>query len=167
MALERPGRKLILLRQPNILLLCALAICLLISCEDPGKESNKQLEAALPTATLQIGEHELLVECAVTPEQMARGLMFRKSLPENQGMLFFFPEPKQAGFWMKNTLIPLSIAYIDETGKILEIYRMTPHDTESITSRSFRVKYALEMNQGWFEENEIEVGEVITNIPQY
>ncbi|MEM1157344.1 MAG: DUF192 domain-containing protein [Verrucomicrobiota bacterium] len=116
---------------------------------------------------IQIGEHSVLVECAVTREEMARGLMFRKSLPKNQGMLFFFPKPQQAGFWMKNTLIPLSIAYIDETGTILEIYRMSPHDTISTRSRSYQVKYALEMNQGWFEENNIAAGTVIRNIPQF
>lgn len=81
-------------------------------------------------------------------------------------MLFYFDKPQQVGFWMKNTLIPLSIAFLNENGKILEIYPMTPLDKNSTPSRSYLVKYALEMNQGWFKENEINPGDVVKNIPK-
>lgn len=116
-------------------------------------------------AELTINDKTISVELAVTMEQQARGLMFRKSLPENHGMLFFFEQPKQASFWMKNTLIPLSIAFIDQQGTILEIYPLEPLDTSAVVSRSYRVKYALEMNRNWFNRNQIQAGDKIQGIP--
>ncbi len=93
--------------------------------------------------------------------------MYRKSLAENSGMLFYFDKPQPVGFWMKNTLIPLSIAYLDEKGEILEIYPLTPLDETPTTSRSYRVKYALEMNQGWFKKNGVKPGDRVYPIPEF
>jgi len=121
-----------------------------------------------PDATLhelRIHDHRLRVELAITPEDQARGLMYRKELPENQGMLFVFDAPRQASFWMKNTLIPLSIAYLDKDGVILEIYSLTPLSTTPIASRSQKVAYALEMNQGWFQERDIQPGDSVEALP--
>jgi hypothetical protein len=112
-------------------------------------------------ATLTVGEETLNVEYAKTFEQRARGLMFRKSLCEDCGMFFKFESPRFAGMWMKNTFIPLDVAFIDRNGVITDIKPLTPHSLESVGS-SKEVLYALEMNQGWFAENEIKVGDQIT-----
>ncbi len=102
--------------------------------------------------------HRIFVEIADTPEERAEGLMFRSSLPEDQGMLFVFPRPRLLGFWMKNTSIPLSIAYLDDDGTVLEIHDMEPHSLESVSSRQ-PARYALEVNQGTFERLGITLGD--------
>jgi uncharacterized membrane protein (UPF0127 family) len=100
----------------------------------------------------------LQVELALSPEEQAQGLMYRKSLDEGQGMLFVFDRDKLASFWMKNTLIPLSIAYINSDGTILEIHDMRPEDLSLIRS-SRSVRYALEVPQGWFSRAGIGPGD--------
>jgi uncharacterized protein len=112
----------------------------------------------LPTITLWLGPKEILAEQAVTPEQVRTGLMFRKRMGENDGMLFIFSRPQQVSFWMHNTLLPLSCAYIDPSGNILELHDMKPLDETPIEAASSDVQYVLEMNQGWFERNHIGVG---------
>ena len=106
---------------------------------------------------LRIREASLTVEIADTPELRSRGLMFRESLGESEGMLFVFDEDARRSFWMKDTLIPLSIAYIRSDWVILEIYDMEPLSLEAIPSRN-PVRYALEVNQGFFDEQGIEAG---------
>lgn len=100
----------------------------------------------------------IYVEIADTPEARAEGLMFRPSLPEDRGMLFVFPEPQTLAFWMRNTSIPLSIAYIDRDGTVLEIHDMEPYSLESVSSRQPAL-YALEVNRGTFEGLGIEPGD--------
>ena len=103
----------------------------------------------------------LQVEAARTPEEHTVGLMYRKSLPENQGMLFIFERPQaDIGFWMKNTYVPLSIAYIDPNRHITQIEDMQPLDEN--THPAFAVtQYVLEVNQGWFERNGIKEGDFV------
>lgn len=91
----------------------------------------------------------LNVELALSEEEQAQGLMYRESLEDGRGMLFVFDRDKLASFWMKNTLIPLSIAYINSDGSILEIHDMRPEDLSLVRS-SRSVRYALEVPQGWF-----------------
>jgi uncharacterized membrane protein (UPF0127 family) len=113
------------------------------------------------STSLVIGEEKLDVEYAKTFEQRARGLMFRKSLCDDCGMFFKFESPRHAGMWMKNTFIPLDVAFIDRNGVITDIKPLTPHSLKSVGS-SKEVLYALEMNQGWFAEHNIRVGDQIT-----
>ena len=94
----------------------------------------------------------------------ATGLMFRDSLPEDHGMLFVFEKPKTASFWMKNTKIPLSIAYIDSAGRILQIESMKPLDETPVESTSSEVAFALEVNEGWFTRNRVSAGAKISGI---
>ena len=107
------------------------------------------------------------VQAEVVFEQSSRelGLMFRKpeELPKNSGMLFVYPYAERLGFWMKNTEIPLSIAYIGDQGEILQIEHMKPKDLRSVRSRN-KVRYALEMHQGWFQGAGVGVG---TKIPDF
>ncbi|GFD88448.1 hypothetical protein KUL152_06740 [Tenacibaculum sp. KUL152] len=135
------------------------ALVLTLGCAQAQVEAESTV--AFDKATLTVGEETLNVEYAKTFEQRARGLMFRKSLCEDCGMFFKFESPRFAGMWMKNTFIPLDVAFIDRNGVITDIKPLTPHSLESVGS-SKEVLYALEMNQGWFAENEIKIGDQIT-----
>jgi uncharacterized membrane protein (UPF0127 family) len=87
--------------------------------------------------------------------------MYRRSLGENEGMLFIYDSPRMLSFWMKNTRIPLSVAFLDGSGKIVQIEHMRPYDSITRHSSSRPVQYALEMNRGWFERNGVGVGDVV------
>jgi len=102
----------------------------------------------------------LFVEVADTDPKRSYGLMDRRQLPENQGMVFRFPTARRLTFWMKNTYIPLDIAFIDDYGRITQIEEMFPLSTRAIVSQK-RCRYALEVNRGWFLDNDIGVGDVI------
>jgi len=95
------------------------------------------------------GNVTLTAELALTPAQREQGLMYRKELKDGEGMLFVFQSDQVLSFWMKNTLVPLSIAYISQDGRILEIYDMQPQNLDPVRS-SRSVRYALEVPQGWF-----------------
>ena len=99
-------------------------------------------------------------EIAQTQEERNQGLMYRKKLPDGEGMLFIFERDEVLSFWMKNTLIPLSIAFIASDGRIIDIKDMYPHDENCVFS-SRSVRYALEVPQGWFSRAGIQSGDVI------
>ncbi|MFN3466334.1 MAG: DUF192 domain-containing protein [Candidatus Brocadiales bacterium] len=107
---------------------------------------------------LRIAGEEITVELARTTEEHGLGLMYRHSLPENHGMLFIFPEEEHLSFWMKNTYIPLSIAFISTEGIITQIEPMEPLTVNSHDSKE-KVRYALEMLEGWFERHNVKVGD--------
>jgi uncharacterized membrane protein (UPF0127 family) len=138
-----------------------LFLAFLAACGRPDAAPAENLE----TVSLTIAGHSLTAEVAATPEQQARGLMFRESMPANHGMLFPFPEPRTASFWMRNTPLPLSIAYLDTRGVILEIHDMKPFDERTIRSASDRVSYALEVHQGWFRRHGITPGDRVLGLP--
>jgi len=115
---------------------------------------------ALPKEEIYISGHKLEVEIADEQEERLRGLMFRRRLPRNQGMLFVFEEESKVSFWMKDTVLPLSIAFIASDGTIREIRDMIPLSLNSIQS-SRNVRYALEVNQGWFAEHGVVAGDVV------
>jgi len=121
-------------------------------------------EDSLPTVALTTGLYVIQAEVADTPATRTRGLMYRKSMPANRGMLFMFPYSERQCFWMKNTLIPLSIAFLDERGAIVNIVDMAPQ-TEDQHCSARPVRYALEMNQGWFAAKRIGPGAVVTGLP--
>ena len=100
------------------------------------------------------------IEVASNPNDRRKGLMYRKSLSEDHGMFFVWEYRKRQCMWMRNTYIPLNVAYIDTKGKILEIYEMLPLSEYSICSKK-RVKYALEVNLDWFKRNNVYVGDQI------
>ena len=95
-----------------------------------------------------------------TDQEKAKGLMFRENLEKDEGMIFVYGREEYLSFWMKNTRIPLSIAFLDKTGKIVDIQDMTPFSLQSHVS-AFPAQYALEVNQGWFKQNGISVGQGI------
>jgi uncharacterized protein len=112
---------------------------------------------------VEINKKKVYVEIAKTQEQKAQGLMFRKSLKENKGMLFIFPDSTILNFWMKNTLIPLDIIFIKENLEISDIAQAAPCTIEpcAIYSSSVPVMYVLEVNSNYTEKNEIKVGQKI------
>jgi len=113
---------------------------------------------SLQKIPLFIKDREIWVEVAQTPEERARGLMGRKDLGKDEGMLFIFESEDYHGFWMKNTSIPLSIAFIDKEGRIVEITDMEPYSLESHLPPT-PILYALEMRKGWFKTNRIKKGD--------
>lgn len=116
--------------------------------------------STLATTVIGIKGTEITVEVADTQESRSQGLMDRRSMPENHGMLFVFETESQVSFWMKNTRIPLSIAFIAADGTIRQIEDMEPESLSSVVSQR-NVLYALEVNQGWFEKNGIGAGDKI------
>ncbi len=106
------------------------------------------------TYIIYINEIPIEVELAITLEERKKGLMKRKYLKENQGMLFVFSYEDYQSFWMKDTQIPLDLAFFDEDGFLIEVQKLTPY-SEAIHTSSKPAKYALEMNQDWFEKNNI------------
>ena len=114
----------------------------------------------LETRTLYVNNISIEAEIADTSDTRRTGLMNRKSMEENRGMLFVFDYDQKLSFWMKNTLIPLTIAYISSEGEIMEIYDMKPESLKPVES-VYSVRYALEMNRGWFQQNGVKPGDII------
>lgn len=121
----------------------------------------KQDEVSFDSITIKLDQQVLELEYATTYEQRAMGLMFRKSMCEQCGMLFNFGEARMASLWMKNTFIPLDVAFIDREGVITDIRSMKPHDLTSVGA-SRPIVYALEMNKGWFSNHDVQVGDKMT-----
>jgi uncharacterized protein len=115
----------------------------------------------LRTETLGIRFFQVTAEIAQTPQERAKGLMGRESLPPNHGMLFVFEAPQQQCFWMRNTPLPLTIAFIDAQGKITGFADMAPFSDQTHCS-TVPVPYALEMEQGWFKKRGVLVGDSVT-----
>jgi uncharacterized membrane protein (UPF0127 family) len=122
-----------------------------------------QAQPRLPTVPLSIGKHALVAEVAASPDTRERGLMFRYDLKDNEGMLFVFPAAQKQSFWMKNTPLPLSIAFIDSKGTILNIRDMMPFTTDGHPSEG-EALYALEVNRGWFAQRGIKAGDRVQGL---
>jgi uncharacterized membrane protein (UPF0127 family) len=132
-----------------MILMTLLIILALLSCS-----------TTMERISIKVGEETFTVEVARTPEEREKGLMDRKSLGEREGMLFVFEQDRRLSFWMKNTYIPLSIAYIAKDGTIRDIFDMEPLSQRPIESTR-SVRYALELNQGAYAEAGVEVGDKI------
>lgn len=124
-----------------------------------------QQPARLPVISLTAGMHVIRAEVAANEDQRRQGLMYREQMGPNEGMVFIFDAPAQICMWMKNTLIPLSVAFLDEQGAIVNIEDMQPQTTESHCAER-PVRYALEMNQGWFGKRNIRPGMKIAGLPR-
>ena len=118
----------------------------------------------LPAITLTAGLYRISAEVARTPDQRAIGLMHRREMPTHAGMLFIFEQAQPLCFWMKNTLIPLSIAFLKEDGSILNIEEMKPQTLDSHCSAG-PARHALEMNAGWFAKRGLKPGDRINGEP--
>ena len=120
-------------------------------------------QAQLPMTELFAGMHRIEAEVAATPESRQIGLMRRTLMPPQRGMLFIFPEQAQHCMWMRNTLLPLSVAFLDDAGRIINIEDMQPR-TEDNHCAARPARYALEMNLGWFRSRNLQPGFAISGI---
>lgn len=111
----------------------------------------------LPRVTLSAGMHLIHAQVAADPEQRSIGLMFREEMPANEGMLFVFEQPAGQCFWMKNTILPLTAAFVDDDGTIVNLADMKPQSLDSHCSAK-PVRYVLEMHQGWFAKRGFKAG---------
>ena len=118
----------------------------------------------LPSIRLNAGIHNIDAQVAQTPDQRSTGLMFRTSMGANEGMLFAFEQAGQQCFWMKNTLLPLSVAFVADDGSIVNIDEMKPQTLDSHCSTK-PVRFVLEMNQGWFAKRGIRPGAKLRGAP--
>lgn len=132
-----------------------LAVLASALCTSSWSDQRPQLE--LPRLTLSAGMHLIQAQVAATPEQRSTGLMFRTDMPANEGMLFVFEQASPQCFWMKNTLIPLTAAFVADDGTLVNLVDMKPQSLDSHCSAA-PVRYVLEMNQGWFAKRGIKAG---------
>lgn len=149
-------------RIPALLVAAALAIALALAqgiawAKEPAKASKTS-----PLKKILVGKTPLWVELAETLEKQERGLMFRRSMPENEGMLFVYKEPIEMSFWMRNTFIPLDIAFIGADGVILNIHQARPLDESVLYRSAGAAKYVIETNQGWFARHGLGPGDKVT-----
>lgn len=143
----------------------ALALALLMVIATPTSLMAQQgPQPRLPTVDLRAGMHTIKAELAVTPEQQMTGMMFRKEMNGNDGMLFVADEKSARCFWMKNTLVPLTIAFIGDDGTIVNLADMQPLDERSHCAKA-PVRFALEMRQGWFDKRGIKAGAKLSGPP--
>ena len=130
-----------------------------------GVLAQETAQLALPAITISVGGKAVTAEVADEPQERVTGLMFRKNLAPDSGMLFVMPEPERAAFWMRNTTLPLTVAYINPSGMILEIHDLQPFDEKPVPSAFSNIAYALEMEQGWFAKNRVLAGDRIKGLP--
>lgn len=131
-----------------------LMAALLVTCAWPA---FAQPQTGLPRVKLTAGMHLIDAQLASTPEQRAIGLMYRENMPAQEGMLFQFDVPGVQCFWMKNTPLPLTAAFVADDGRIVNLVDMKPQTTDSHCSQE-PVRFVLEMNQGWFAKRAIAPG---------
>lgn len=181
----RPAEIRILLRVRNWILMVIMAFAFSgckndspVAISPPPSERSSSAESARPgevaraeqgrpqprlsTVKLWVGTNEVTAEIAQTMPQIMTGMMWRTNLAEMDGMIFLFARPHQAQFWMRNTLLPLSCAYIDPDGTILELHEMKPRDETPIPAATDQVQYVLEMNKGWFDRHGVKAGTSIS-----
>ncbi|MFS2114284.1 DUF192 domain-containing protein [Herbaspirillum frisingense] len=147
------------------LLRLAAAAALAIGCLASTTASAQTPVRKFPTTQLNIGIHLIKAEVAQSEAEREQGLMFRDKMGDNEGMLFLFGQPAGVCMWMKNTLIPLSVAFMDEKGVIINIEEMKEQTLDSHCAKRAAV-YALEMNKGWFKQKNIKPGTKIEGLPQ-
>jgi uncharacterized membrane protein (UPF0127 family) len=122
-------------------------------------------DVTFKTSQVKVAGHPLKVELAIEEPQRLQGLMYRKTLGKEDGMLFIFDEPGYHSIWMKNTLIPLSVAFVDKDGVILNIVDMEPQTLDSHMAAGPAV-YAIETNRGWYADKKVKAGDKVTGLPK-
>jgi uncharacterized membrane protein (UPF0127 family) len=163
----------------RVLVLCSTAVLaaslfIFVGCNKPGAtpvsaasgpaidlSEPTEAQPKLQTVKLYVGAEQMDAELCATSRQVETGMMFRRSMGTNDGMLFTLFYPQQAKFWMKNCYVPLSVAYINSEGVIEEIHPLQVQDTNNVVSTATNIRFALETPQGWFDQHHITTGMVI------
>lgn len=148
--------------KPHLLLAVALSLSAALAGTPASAQEGPQQK--LPTIDLTAGMHVIHAEVAQTQEQQMIGMMQRRTMGANDGMLFVYDAPAPLCFWMRNTLIPLTIAFVGDDGRIVGLADMQPLDETSHCTPS-PVRYALEMNQGWFKKRGLKKGDRLRGAP--
>ena len=138
-------------------------LCLAVIAAGPAL-AQEQPQLTLPRVKLQAGMYQIDAQLAATPGQREIGLMYRPEMPQHEGMLFVFEQPGQQCFWMRNTLVPLTAAFVADDGVIVNLEDMKPQTTDSHCSAK-PVRFVLEMNQGWFAKKSIKAGYKLSGKP--
>ena len=153
---------MICIKLPSLLALCSgLCATLLLGA---AAQAQTGPQPRLPTIELSAGMHLIKTEVAQTAEQQATGMMFRREMGANEGMLFANDAPSPRCFWMRNTLVPLSIAFLADDGSVVNIADMEPQ-SEKLHCSAQPVRFALEVNKGWFAKRGIKAGSRIQGRP--
>ena len=152
--------------EKNYLIIPAIVWVALFLLHPPLCPAQSGPQPTLPAIELRIGTKKITAEVADETHERSAGLMFRKSLASDSGMLFVMDRIAPVGFWMKNTEVPLTIAYIDPAGVIKELHDLQPRNEKPVPSRFPNIAYALEMPQGWFTKNNIWPGERLEGLPK-
>jgi len=138
--------------------LVCLALFVLAGCDGAQKAGPAAVKTIEDRFSIKVGDRTVQMQIAAEPAEMEKGLMFRQSMKRDEGMLFVYRSPQQMNFWMHNTDIALDIGYFDPAGELKEIYPMYPHDEKTVSSHSNNLRFALEMNQGWYRQAGIKPG---------
>jgi hypothetical protein len=143
----------------SVLLAVAVLVFPVAGCgakhEAPKPETYKTASDFFP---IKVGDRTVQMQLAVFPAEMERGLMGRRDLGADQGMIFIYEQPTRMNFYMRNTPTPLDIGYFTADGRLHEVYPMYPFDEKTVSSRSEAIQLALEMNQGWYKANDVKTG---------
>lgn len=142
--------------------LLAFALCFIAASDTALAQEGPQL--TLQRIKITAGMHQIDTQLALTPIERQIGLMNRPTMPAHEGMLFVFEEPTKQCFWMKNTLLPLTAAFVADDGTIVNLEDMKPQSLNSHCSKK-EVRYVLEMNQGWFTKRGIKAGTKLSGVP--
>ncbi len=136
-----------------------LVLAVLTGCgrAQPPVPELKTVEDRFP---IKVGGQVVQMQIAILPAESQRGLMFRKTMGTEEGMIFLYERPQQMSFWMRNTELPLDMGFFDADGKLKEVYPMYPHDERPVESLGIR-RFALEMNQGWYRKNGLKPGDAL------
>lgn len=144
------------------LAIVAVALLPLAACAKGGDPVTSGAAVHAKTVAdffpIAVGQKTVRMQFAVRPGEMQHGLMERRDLGRDEGMIFVYEKPQQMSFWMRNTPTPLDIGFFSPEGVLEEVYAMYPFDETSVTSHGERLRFALEMNQGWFRENGVKPG---------
>ena len=138
-----------------------LALAALAGCDrskSPAPVASSETKTVDDRFAIKVGERTVSMQVAVKPDEMQKGLMYRQSMGEDEGMVFVFAKPQRMSFWMRNTEIPLDIGYFDAQGVLKEIHPLYPRDENAVQSRSQALQFCLEMNQGWYARNGVKPG---------
>lgn len=146
-------------------LLSPVALAIAMACASPIWAAQPEVNTGLPQVKLRVGGHAFIAEVAATPEQQHTGLMNRRSLPTNGGMVFVFPQTQPVCMWMKNTLIPLSVAFIAADGRIVNLADMQA-ESEDVHCAQQDVRYALEAPLHWFAQHGVKAGAWVSGLPK-
>jgi uncharacterized membrane protein (UPF0127 family) len=127
----------------------------------PRQYHLNEAQPKLPTLKLWLGSQEIAAEVARRTTEIATGMMFRTNLADSEGMLFVFAQPFRASFYMRNTRVPLTAAYLAPDGTILELHELKPFDETPASAASDKIQFVLEMPQGWFQRHQVSTGAVV------